>query len=289
MKKRGWVIYTKKSIRSNSKDNAFDWMVEEGHNEGLDVEVHFEEDLEVMITPEGSVLSCNNRVADLPDFVLLRTYNFHLSSFFESKGIRTINSTESLMDCQDKWKTHELLSSAGLPMPKTLLNFNKEISFDEVASKLGSPFIIKNNYGSRGEGVYLIHNDEELKDSLSQFQSGYIFQEFINTSYGKDVRVHVIGGEVIACVLRSSDKDFRSNFSQGGNATSYEITEEIKQLSIDAAKAMNLEIAGIDLLFGPEGIIICEINGIPGFRTVWLTSKTNIPSKIFKYVRESDC
>ena len=113
-----------------------------------------------------------------------------------------------------------------------------------------------------------------------------IVQEYIKHSEGKDLRVIVIGGKVIGAMLReSTDGSFKANISRGGAGKPYEVDDELEMLSIQVSKTLNLDIAGVDLLFHPDGYRICEANSSPGFRGFEEALSINIPEKIFAYAK----
>lgn len=285
----GWIIYSKKSIRPNPKDNAFDWMIQEARKVGLNVEILFEEDIDMICNGTNLVILHQNEPKKIPDFALLRSYCIPIAKQLEFLGVKTYNNSMALSNSLDKWHTHQLLALNRIKAPKTIFTLDNNISYDKLSRQLGFKIIIKEIYGSRGEGVFLANDKEEFENIMKYVKGRVLFQEYIETSHGKDIRVHVIGDRVVASVLRKSDIDFRSNYSQGGKAYCYQIDNHIEKLAINSAKALGLEIAGIDLLFGDGEILVCEVNGIPGFRTIGLTSKANIPSEIFKYIKATLC
>ena len=113
-----------------------------------------------------------------------------------------------------------------------------------------------------------------------------IIQEFIEDSYGKDLRVFVLNGKVVGCMMRqSTDDDFRANITRGGEGIPYQITEEIEFLSGECSRLLNLDIAGVDLLFNNGSYSICEVNSSPGFEGMDRFCKTNIAEQIVTYVK----
>ena len=113
-----------------------------------------------------------------------------------------------------------------------------------------------------------------------------IIQEYIKDSYGKDLRVFVLNGKVVGCMMRqSTDDDFRANITRGGEGIPYQITEEIEFLSGECARLLNLDIAGVDLLFNNGSYSICEVNSSPGFEGMDRFCKTNIAEQIVTYVK----
>ncbi|RKD25482.1 gamma-F420-2:alpha-L-glutamate ligase [Caminicella sporogenes DSM 14501] len=283
----GWIIYSKKSIRPDPKDNAFDWMIEEAKKAGLNVEILFEEDIDLICDNEGLKILYQNKFKDIPTFVLLRSYCISIAKQLELLGVRTYNTSTALSNSLNKWYTHQLLTIKNIKMPKTLFTSNNSISYEKLSRQLGRKIIIKEIHGSKGEGVFLAESKEEFEYIIKNVKENILFQEYIETSCGRDIRVHVIGNRVVASVLRKSNKDFRSNYSQGGSAFSYDIDSCIEKIAVESTKALGLEIAGVDLLFGEEEILVCEVNGIPGFRTISATSKINIPREIFNYIKST--
>lgn len=276
-----WIIYSK-TVLSPTKSNALSWMLEEAKKLDFDAEIIFSEDLYIQTSNTLEVYH-QGQMINKPDLVLMRCYDLPLIEHLELMEVKVYNTHSALRDCMDKFKTHQLLVSAGIPTPKTLKSAGV-IDYHYLIETLGLPFIIKNNKGSRGTQVYLIHSEIEYTIALKNC-SEPIYQAYINSSYGQDIRVHVIGGEFITCLLRKSEDDFKSNFSLGGQALPYEANDQIKKLAIESAKALNLDFAGIDILIDDQGYTICEVNGIPGFRTVGLTSKVNIPELMLTYIR----
>jgi gamma-F420-2:alpha-L-glutamate ligase len=113
-----------------------------------------------------------------------------------------------------------------------------------------------------------------------------IFQEFIKTSFGKDLRVVTVGGRVIGAMVRNSvDGSFKANYSRGGQIRKFEITPEIEWLVLEISRILDLDIAGIDLLFDAEGFKICEVNSSPGFEGLELACEKNIAKEIIQFVK----
>jgi RimK family alpha-L-glutamate ligase len=109
-------------------------------------------------------------------------------------------------------------------------------------------------------------------------------QEFIKTSYGKDIRVFVVGGKVMGSMIRTSNGSFKSNFSKGGSVSPFEMTPEVEWLATDVAKLFNLDIAGVDLLFDEHGYKVCEANSAPGFKGLERVTGKIIAEGIIDYI-----
>ena len=110
-----------------------------------------------------------------------------------------------------------------------------------------------------------------------------IFQKFIANSKGRDLRVFVVEGEVIACMeRRAADGGFKANFSQGGAVEEYPIDEAGKELAIKVANVLDIQVAGIDLLFTEDGFTVCEANTFPGFKGLESACEVNVPQRIYQ-------
>lgn len=306
--KRGLLIYPSTTPRGN---NAFGWFREAAARHGMELEVLFY-DAPVAGTPAGAP-------AWRPDFVLMRGYNIALSRWYESQGITVVNSTESMILCRDKFRSAEVLAAAGLPVPRTFMpgGIVPESTYSEVLDRLGftgaasgnaASFVMKLNFGSKGENVFLVGNGreyreameacrkeetrrmEELRRGITEFgetpeEVAYgctpLFQEYVAASRGRDIRVWVTGDEVAGHVLRYNDNSFKSNFAAGGSFRSIPLPSSAASLAVAAARAAGLFFAGVDLLFdGDGGFKVCEINGNAGFRT----ASADIPDAVFRNI-----
>ena len=286
--KRGLLIYPSTTPRGN---NAFGWFREAATRYGMELEVLFYDS-----SWAGALAGAP---AWTPDFVLMRGYNTALSRWYEAQGVTVVNSTDSMILCRDKYRCSEVLAAAGVPVPGAL-------SLAEAEGGAAFPFILKLNYGSKGENVFLIGNEreyrealeacrmeeqhrlEELSRGITEFgetpeEVAYgctpVLQEFIASSRGRDIRVWVTGDEVAGHVLRYNDRSFKSNFAAGGSFRQIPLPPEAASTALAAARAAGLFFAGVDLLFdGHGGFKVCEINGNAGFRT----ASSDIPDALFR-------
>lgn len=111
-----------------------------------------------------------------------------------------------------------------------------------------------------------------------------MFQEFIESSYGRDLRLQVVGNQVVAAVKRTSENDFRANVTSGGSMTVYEPSTYEKALAVAATKAIGADFAGVDLLFGQTGPLICEINSNAHIRNLYDATNTNAADAIMDHI-----
>lgn len=228
------------------------------------------------------------------DFVLFWDKDVQLAMQLESRGMRVFNSAQSILWCDDKALTCLRLKAAGIPMPRTILapktfpNIGyTDLSFlPQIADALGFPLVMKECFGSFGQQVYLIRSMDELQEKVCAMSgTPLLFQELIRESYGRDVRINVVGGRVAASMLRmSTDGDFRSNLTRGGAMEPYEATPEQETIALAAVNALGLDFAGVDVMFGKDGPLICEVNSNAHFKTTLQCTGVNMADEIMAYI-----
>lgn len=228
------------------------------------------------------------------DFVLFWDKDVQLATQLENLGMWVFNSAQSILWCDDKAQTYLQLKPHGIPMPRTILapkTFTNvgysDLSFlDEIAKTLGFPIVLKECFGSFGQQVYLLNDLESLRRKVQELAGApLLFQELIQESYGHDTRINVVGGRVVASMLRrSTDGDFRSNLTLGGTMKNYTPTEEEAALAIRATELLGLEFAGVDILFGKEGPILCEVNSNAHFKTTLECTGVNMALEIMRHI-----
>jgi RimK family alpha-L-glutamate ligase len=233
---------------------------------------------------------------EMPNLVLSRTgsgtnyFTLALMRQIEKFNIPVINDADSISIVSDKLMTSQVLTREGLPIPKTIL-VNGDVDTDLIEKEIGFPCVVKATTGSKGKTVHLCATRNEfqtLMDLLSSIalKKVLIIQEFIDKATGSDLRVWVIGGKTVAAMKRTGPEgDFRANISQGGTAESFEITEEIDFIARETARVLGLQIAGIDLLFGKDGFLVCEANSSPGFEGMDKHCGTDMSQKITEFIK----
>ena len=227
------------------------------------------------------------------DFCIYLDKDKYISQMLERAGFRVFNSHFSIQACDDKMTTSILLANNDIPMPQTLSgllcydNSEKinENALDIVEQRLGYPLIIKTSYGSLGKGVYKADNREELKAIAGDLKCmPHLFQKFIKSSYGKDIRVIVIGGKYVAAMVRQSDNDFRSNLELGGSGTAIKAPDEVIRMCEKVANILNLDYCGIDVLFGQDKYYVCEVNSNAFFGGIERVTNINIAKKYAEFI-----
>ena len=205
----------------------------------------------------------------LPPACLFWDKDVRLARLLELAGMRLYNPAQSIAHCDDKTLTYLALKGK-LPMPLTLLcpmtyeglGYQQMDFLQSAADTLGLPFIIKEGYGSYGSQVYLVHTISQARELLQRIGAKpVLFQQFIQESAGRDLRIFVVGGQTIAAMKRiNTAGDFRANIAEGGYGEAYSLSAEEARLAIDACQLMGLDFAGVDLLFSKDGPLLCEVN-----------------------------
>jgi gamma-F420-2:alpha-L-glutamate ligase len=294
---QGWIIYRETETDLKPESYEIQCFLEVAKEQNIALRVIKPEQFDIIVTREDrKSIFVDGSPVPLPDFVLPRmgagTSYFALSILrhLEKLGVPCINSSLGIETVKDKLFTHQILAEKNLPVPKTML-MKLPVDSELVEKQIGFPVVIKAISGSQGKGVFLAEKKSQLTDliqliELTNPKFNLILQEFVRSSFGRDLRVFVIGGRVIGCMERTAaDTGFKANFSAGGKVTRYEVTPEIEWLATEATRILGLDIAGVDLLFDENHFKICEVNSSPGFEGLQSCCNVNIPQEIYHYVR----
>ena len=289
----GWILY-KKDISESYETQR---LVEEFEKQDIKIHVVNPQDVDILVDREDrKSIRVKGKSRILPDFVIPRTgsgttyYIKAIIRHLERIGVILINGSYAIDNVKDKLYTQQILGQSNLPVPKTML-VKHPIDVDFIQQSIGYPCIIKTLSGSFGAGVFMADNKTQLKQLLKMAEitnENYdiIIQEYVKDSYGKDLRVLVINGKVVGCMMRQSvDDDFRANITRGGEGIPYQITEDIEWIAGESSRLLDLDIAGVDLLFDNGGYKICEVNSSPGFEGMDKYCNTNIAEQIVTYVK----
>lgn len=227
-----------------------------------------------------------------PDFILFWDKDVNLASRLESTGVPIFNSAEAILLCDNKNLT-ALALDGKVKTPKTIIvpkTFDgvgyTDYSFvDKAIDILGLPFVIKAAYGSFGYNVYLANTRDEAIAVLDKLGSrDCLFQQFISESRGRDVRINIVGGREVASMLRRNENDFRSNITSGGKSSPYSPDSEQVTAAVRACEALGLHFAGVDVLFGKDGPIVCEVNSNPHYVSTYECTGINVGDYIFEHI-----
>ena len=293
MNRFGWMLVKPKFQESYETER----LLEEFGNHDIEVKLIDPNEIDIFVNKENkqSIL-VNGESLPLPKFVFPRTgsgttyYIKAVIRHFERMGVPIINSSDAIDNVKDKLYSHQILAESNLDIPKTML-LKHPIDVEFVEKNIGFPAIVKTISGSYGRGVFLAETKKQFKQLLTMAELtkpsyNIIIQEFIKDTWGKDLRVLVVNNKVVGCMMRqATDDDFRANITRGGEGIPYEVNEQIEWLSTESSKALDLDIAGVDLLFDNGGYKICEVNSNPGFEGMELFTKKNIAEEIVQFIK----
>ena len=239
-------------------------------------------------------LEVGTKINDKPDFVIFWDKDIYLAQRLEQQGFKLFNSARAVELCDNKILMYQELANKGIRIPRTFiapktfegLNYSKRDFVSNVIKEIGLPLVIKEAYGSFGEQVYLAKTLEEANKIIDQIgYKDFLMQEYIASSKGRDIRINVVGNKAIVSMLRENKNDFRSNISNGGTGSKFEPKKEYLDLAVNASKALGLDFAGVDVMFGPnDEPIICELNSNPQFASTLQYTGVNLAEVIADYI-----
>lgn len=227
---------------------------------------------------------CRNEKLTPCEFVINRYKWGKVKDAMNQLAEKSFNNLALFQKYINKYEQLLYIDSSNFEKPKYILA-NADIVYGDLSERLGNRIVAKGLENSMGREIFLLENEEDFQ-KLKQFgsQKEWLFEEFIDTSYGRDVRVYSIRGEVVACMMRSSKNDFRANVALGGSTIAYETTDEIRSIARDIYKQTGLDFVGIDLLFGKSGFYFCEINVMPGLEGIEKASGVNVAAHMIDMI-----
>jgi ribosomal protein S6--L-glutamate ligase len=202
-----------------------------------------------------------------------------------SRGVPVLNPPRALEACVDKYLATAYLDAAGLRVPPTVVCQDAESAM-EAFTALGGDVVVKPLFGSEGRGMMRV-SDPELAwrtfRTLEQTRSVLYCQKFIRHP-GWDLRVFVLGGEVLAAMRRTARGDWRTNVAQGGSGEAVALAAPERELAVRAAAALGAAAAGVDLLPGPEGEwYVIEVNAVPGWRALGPATGVDVATELVRF------
>lgn len=289
-----WILFNEEIEAPSAEAFEIRRFLAEGREMGIDVKVFHPEQFDLLVTEDdkNSVLIDGESVS-LPDYLLPRTYVVDTGYFplaiirqLEMLGVPVFNNANAIELVADKLHTHQALIQADIPTPTTMLA-KFPVNIDLIEKKIGFPIVVKTLLGVNGTGVFLMEDHKNFVDLMSLIGETnpniqLIFQKFIAKSKGRDIRAFVVDGKVIASMERhAAPGGFKANISQGGHGVEIQLDPQAENLAIQTAEILNLQVAGIDLLYTDNGYTICEANTFPGFKGLEQYCKINVPRAIF--------
>ena len=202
----------------------------------------------------------------------------------ERLGFYVVNPPEAIEHCVDKYDILAILEDNNIPVPRTAATESVNEALRAFA-ELGGDVVVKPIFGSRGMGATRVV-DSEIASTVFKaitFHHGVIYlQEFVPHGHS-DIRAFVIDGHVVAAMRRVAES-WKTNYSQGARPAPTKLSKEFKNLAVKAARAVSCKVAGVDILEGPDGPKICDVNSQPGWKGLQMVTKVNIAEQIVDFV-----
>lgn len=287
------ILVVNEFLNTDKFKEIHGWLLEAAKK--LDMDMQLKTNAELLIDITGV-----KTTAKLADFILFWDKDVKLACYLEQLGYPVFNSSKAIGICDDKALTHLTLMKAEIPMPRTIVSpmtfhnigYTNYLFLNEIADRLGFPMVVKECFGSFGQQVYLVKDFDELLGRVKECGvKPLLFQEFIKSSIGRDIRLQVVGNQVIACMYRFSDNgDFRANITAGGRMKAYVPTKEQEELALRCCKQIGLTFAGVDLLFSEnEKPVVCEVNSNAHFKNIYDCTGINAAEAILRHIKETIC
>lgn len=279
MKLKGYIIE-----KYNNMSNAYtcNRLVEEAKKQDVDLRIIGIHD--TIMTPKG--LYNGGEPLEKRNFIINRYKWGKLKDGINILAEKSYNPLNTYNIYINKYEQVSRLKSDFFVVPKFVLG-TAELSYIVLTKQLGTPIVAKGLESSMGEEIFIIECEEDLKTLIVRYGSEkeWLFEEYIKTSYGRDMRFYSIRGDVVACMQRKSNGDFRANVALGASVEPYEITDEIRKIAKDIYNQTGLDFLGVDLMFGIDKPYFCEINVMPGIEGIEMASKENVARKIIETIK----
>ena len=207
---------------------------------------------------------------------------------FEMMGVYTLNESVAITRSRDKLRSLQLLSRKGIGLPITGFAHSPDDIPDLIRMVGGAPLVIKLLEGTQGIGVVLAETEKAAESVIQAFmglKANIMVQEYIQEAGGADIRCFIVGDKVIAAMKRQAGPgEFRSNLHRGGSAELIKITPQERATATRAAKAMGLNVCGVDLLRSNHGPVVMEVNSSPGLEGIEAATGKAIAGQSIEYI-----
>ncbi len=297
-----WLIYHRENANYNKR--YIEFYKEEGAKLGIDVKLLLVEELKFGVHKNKWFLAYQKEELSKPDFVICRAIYPLLSRQLEMMGIPVFNNSMVSEVCNDKARTYQYLAKTGITMVDTCFYKNEQVK--DVLSQMHKPAVIKAVDGHGGNQVFLTSGEdaaraEDQNARTDRLEQGAMSQEQQNIIAGikssdvviqpltgsrnQDLRVYVIGREIIAAVLRTAREGFKSNFSLGGEVSLYQLSPQEITIVNRIINEFEFGLVGIDFIIGDEDeLIFNEIEDVAGSRMLYQCADINIVERYLKYI-----
>lgn len=281
-----WMIYQAVDAKKN------EWYIKEhqtiGKKFGIEIELKLVEDLSIGVKESGYYITDKKEIVKAPKAAIVRTIWPLLSEHLEAMGTRVFNPAQIAGLCNDKARTYREIAKLQIPLIPT--QFCKKENLEQKVMEQEKSCIVKSVDGHGGSEVFLVEEDNK-KDVLAQIQAlrsnHFVIQPYLK-GRSQDLRVYVLGKEILGCVLRTAKDSFKSNFSLGGSVRAYQCSETENMLVRRIMDAFPFDLVGIDFLVQEDGsLLFNEIEDVVGARMLYQTSNLNLVEAYLMYISKN--
>lgn len=289
---QGWIIYNG-ALRIKKNEILVKRLAEEGHKKGIRLQLIKNNSLIPMYDAFGKATLESTALLETPDFIIFWDKDVALAKHLEIMGFKLFNKARAIEACDNKVLMHQKLANIGVRVPKTIINpfvFREQdvtsAYLGKIKQLLGDEIVLKEAYGSFGMQVYLVEDENALREKFKMMGNRpFIMQEYIKSSYGRDLRINIIGDKVVGAMIRKNEGDFRANITLGGMGVITEITDAQKSMALKAHKALKLDFSGVDILFDEnDQPILCEVNSNVNYLSYEAISGFNFSAYLLDYI-----
>ncbi len=276
----GWLVYRKEDAKRNQHYITF--YEEACKNRGAIILLRYFEDFIWGTGQEGLTLSYAGEKPEKPDFIVMRADVPLFSDHLEKMGFSVFNNAYLSLVANDKARTLDVAAEAGIPTPESRLGTKENGLL--IGRELGYPLVIKPRDGHGGQGVLWVEDEAALTGFLKSYpHASFLLQKPVS-ELGKDLRVYVVGGNIIAAMLRVQTEDFRSNYCLGGNAKRYTLSPEEEMLVKRVIDLFTVDFAGFDFMFDQGKMILNEIEDVVGARMLYHLTEIDVVDVYVEYI-----
>ena len=272
-------------------------IVEAARRRGHEIDVINTLHVHVNVTSSKPTLRYGGRTLPEYDAVIPRIgasvthYGLAVLRQFEMQGVFPLNESVAIGRSRDKLRALQILAREGIGLPVTAFAHGPKHAEDVLKEVGGAPCVIKLLEGTQGRGVILAETDPSAKSIIEAFSAAnlnILVQEYIKEAGGNDIRVLVIGGQVVASMMRScTSGEFRANLHRGGKAVAVVVSEEERKAAVRSAEVLGLNVAGVDLLRSRRGPMVVEVNSSPGIEGMETASGTDVAGAMIEFLERN--
>ena len=279
---QGWILYNREDAKRNA--GYIDFHKVEGEKLGIQMHLLYIEDIEFGVQYDEWYMCYQGKEMEKPDFAIVRMNYPLLSRQLELLEIPVFNSSFVASICNDKAQTYQYVAKTGVAMVDS--RFVHKNFLLEQLNTVKRPFVVKSVSGHGGSQVFLVEDGDEIAPIYEKLDDHVVIQP-LASSKKQDLRVYIVGNEIVGAVLRTGQDGFRSNFSLGGKAEFYTLEEDEKEIVEKIVDLFDFGLAGLDFIIGDNGALIFnEIEDVVGSRMLYSCSDINIVALYLEYIKK---